>query len=136
MSNSAPPKIQIGKHKFNTRITVKNLRRLKLEGGIDLTSTEPQALLDFAVDPVLVVTVFYYLFQDQMEAQKVTEDDLCDMCGPEEIEAMRAEVTQQMRSFSTFWKIMSTAMEDLQAGNTDLSKLAMEKLKEVSGPSS
>jgi hypothetical protein len=95
-------------------------------------------MLTFAIEPEFVVMACYQLYLDQFEKAKLSEDDFAELCGAEEIEQLREEVTQQMRSFSSFWKILSTAMEDLQSGNTNLLELGakMQNLTEASGPSS
>lgn len=135
---STTQSIDFQKIKLKTKITVKHLRRLKEEGGIDFTSQDTGPMLTFAVDPDFVVMACYQLYLDQFEKAKLTEDDFAELCGAEEIEQLRGEVTQQMRSFSSFWKILSTAMEDLQSGDTNLLELGakMQNLAEASGPSS
>ena len=136
-----PQVVELGKHKIPTRITVKRLRRLKEQTGLDLTSQETGPMLEFAVDPLVVTEVCNSLYRDHLDAAGIDEDAFEELCGPEEIEALRQEVTQQMKSFSRFWRILSTAMEDLQSGNTDQLEKQMALAKaaqgvEASGPSS
>ena len=117
--------IQIGdKLKLRTRITVKNIRRVKEDLGIDLVGDDTKPMLQFATDPILVIEVCSALYRDQFESAKIDQDKLEELCGPEEIEALRAEVTQQMGSFSKFWRILTTEMEGLQSGDTSLAAKA------------
>ena len=117
---STTPTISLGKLSLKPRITVKNLRRLKEDGGIDFTSSDTETMLGFLRDPIVVVMAVYQVYLDQFETSKMTEDDLKELCGNEEIELLRSEVDQQMRSFSNLWKIVSTEMEALQSGDTSL----------------
>lgn len=133
--------VQLGKLKLKTRITIKHLKRLKELTGIDFTSQDTAPMLDFAVDPTCVATACYALYEDQFADAKIDEDGLDELLGPEEIAALREEVTEQMKSFSKFWTILATEMEGLQSGNIDLVERAA-KIQEanltqgVSGPSS
>jgi len=135
---STTPTISLGKLSLRPRITVKSLRRLKEDGGIDFTSSDPEVTVGFLRDPIVVIMSVYQLYRDQFEAAKVTEEDLEDLCGPEEIQLLRSEVDQQMRSFSSLWKIVSIEMENLLSGDTNLLELAEKKrlLQAASGHSS
>jgi len=117
---------------------VKNIRRVKEELGIDLVGEDTKPMLRFAVDPVFVLEICFALYGDQFKDAKLDQDKVEDLCGSEEIEALREEVTQQMGSFSKFWRILSTEMENLQSGDTSLMGMASmtRDLKGVSGRSS
>jgi regulator of RNase E activity RraB len=111
---------------------------VKLEAGLDLAGKDANPILDFATDPDAVMTVSYYLFKDQFEKADISEDQLAEMCGVKEIDSLREEVVEQMRSFSIFWKILSTEMENLQSGNISplMEKMANKTETEGSGLSS
>ena len=127
--------INLGNKQINPRVTAGKLRKLKLEEGVDLTSSDPQVMLDFAVDPLVVTQVSYNLFKEQLGG--MTQEQFEDTCGPDEVEQLRTEVVQQMKVFSSFWKILSTEMEGLLSGDTSLVDLASKmKAVEASGRSS
>ena len=126
---------------IQTRLTVASLKRLKTEGGIDLTTDDPQPIIQLKTDPEFVIEVCYYLYKPQFEAANQTQDSFADQCGVEELNLLREEVDQQMRGFSILWQTISTTMqqemENLQSGNmSDFLKTAMEAQTVPSGPSS
>lgn len=137
--------IKLGSHKIPTRITVRRLKRVKMDTGLDLTSQDPTMVTEFLMDPLVTVEACYALYSDTLKEMGISEEDFEDLCGPEEIELFREEVTRQMKSFSRFWKILCIEMENtvqsLQSGNIkDLNERA-EALKAMnqevaSGPSS
>lgn len=128
--------IEIGKYKIPTRITVKRLKKVKELTGIDLTSQDTEAVVTFVRDPVTVVEVCAALYSDHLEKFGLTEDDFGDLCGAEEVTALRQEVTDQMKSFSPFWEIICTNLEALLAGDTSLLELVKASQEVRSGPSS
>jgi hypothetical protein len=105
--------------------------------GIDLTSEDTEPIVTFVRDPITVVEVCAALYGDHLEKMGLSEDDFCELCGPEEITALRSEVTEQMKSFSPFWEIVCTNLEALLAGDTSLLEAVAATTKPVpSGPSS
>ena len=130
--------VEVGKLRLKTRLSTAKLRRLKSETDLDFTTQDAKAMLAFSADPLVVAEACYYLYEDQIKAAGVSQDEFEELIGPEETEALREEVIEQMKSFSYFWRILSTEMESLQSGNTSLNDLLDRavKVKEASGPSS
>lgn len=142
MTHTKPQIVELGDFKLPIRITVKRLKWVKELAGLDLTSQDTGPLLEFATNPETVVAVCCALYKDHLKEASITEEDFEDLCGPDEIAALRTEVTEQMKSFSSFWRILSTQMENLQSGDTTLllqqAKEAqqLQEAKGASGPSS
>ncbi len=127
--------VQLGKHKIPTRITVKRIRRVKELTGVDLTSQDTGAVVDFIRDPLTVVEVCFALYSDHLEKAGIDEDQFDDLCGPAEITVLREEVTAQMKSFSPLWEIICTNLQALLDGDTNLLE-ALNQIPDPSGPSS
>ena len=134
--SSSPQVVQLGKHKIPTRITTKRIRRVKELTGIDLTGDDTENVVAFQRDPITVSEVCFALYSDHFEKAGIDEDQFDDLCGPAEITALRQEVTEQMKSFSPFWTMICTYLEDVLAGNTSLQELADLAKTVPSGPSS
>ena len=128
--------IEIGKLKLPTRITVKRIKRVKELTGIDLTSQDTESVVAFIRDPITVVEVCAALYSDHLSSAGLSTDDFDDLCGPEEITALRQEVTDQMKSFSPFWAIICTNLEALLAGDTSLLEIVKASQGAPTGPSS
>ena len=104
--------------------------------GIDLTSQDSEAVVNFVRDPVTVVEVCAALYSDHISSAGLTEDDFCDLCGPEEITALRQEVTEQMKSFSPFWETICIYLEGILAGDMSLLEVLKATQGGLTGPSS
>ena len=133
----ATGKVKLGSLEIKTKITVKNLRRMKSQTNLDFTVENPQAMMDFFFDPCTVSTVCFALYEDQIVAAGLDEEGFEDLCDVDAVNSLRDEVDKQMRSFSSFWKTISTEMEGLRTGSTDLIQRALQlKQLEASGRSS
>lgn len=130
----------LGDKKIPSRITTGRLRRVAEMTGIDLTQPNDKLVQDFTYSPITVCTVCYWLYKDHLDEHGITEEEFEEMCGTEEIAAMRAEVDQQMRSFSPYWRTVSTLVEEVLSGSGEEIIAKAQKMQvnvpEASGPSS
>lgn len=129
--------------KIPSRVTVKRLRRVAEMAGVDLTVPDDKLIQEFLYSPTMVCTVTYWLYKDHLDEYGITEEDWEELCGTTEIAALRAEVTDQMKSFSPYWKTVCTVVEETLSGSTEEILERVQKLTqaqdppaEVSGPSS
>ena len=137
---SKPQTIELNGKKIPARISIGSLKRVKEEIGLTLYGDDTAAMLEFAIDPVVTMEVCWSLWKPQLEKNNIEVDDFEELCGSEEIAAMRAEVIKQMRGFSEYWKILDTMLTEIQSGNLDgVVQMAADIQaagKAASGPSS
>ena len=124
--HAAPSRLRIGEIEVSPRLTIKDIRRVKRDHGIDFSETTDESpLAKMQFDPIVLTEIVWAFYGPRLQQKGLASlDDLEEQLDDEQMSSVREALLHAIGGFFPLARTLSTQSAEALAGKLDLVELA------------